>query len=94
MLERHRHAGRRLSEGFNFVRRSAVFFKGQPVPAQVVSPTEIEVTLEPDVLRAVGKFDMLVRNPEPIDPAVVKGMWGNGTSNVAHLIVNYRHPVE
>jgi hypothetical protein len=42
----------------------------------------------------VGKFDLVVRNPEPIDPAVVKGMWGNGTSNVAHLIVNYRHPVE
>ena len=35
------------------------------------------------------QFDIVVRNPEPIDPAVVKGMWGTGRSNVAHLIVNY-----
>jgi hypothetical protein len=78
-------------KGLNFVRRSVVFFKGQPVPMRVVSPTEIQVTLDADALSAVGKYDMVVRNPDPIDPAVVKGMWGNGTSNVAHLIVNYRY---
>jgi hypothetical protein len=39
----------------------------------------------------VGKYDMVVRNPDPIDPAVVRGMWGGGTSNVAHLIVNYQY---
>ncbi len=78
-------------KGLNFVRRSAVFFKGRPVASRVVSPTEIEVTLDAEALKAVGKYDMVVRNPEPIDPAVVRGMWGNGTSNVAHLIVNYRY---
>ena len=78
-------------KGLNFVRRSAVFFNGRPVASRVVSPTEIQVTLDAEALRAVGKFDMVVRNPDPIDPAVVKGMWGNGTSNVAHLIVNYRY---
>ena len=78
-------------KGVNFVRRSAVFFNGRSVSSRVVSPTEIQVTLGADALRAVGKFDMVVRNPEPIDAAFQTGMWGNGTSNVAHLIVNYRH---
>jgi hypothetical protein len=78
-------------KGLNFVRRSVVFFKGQPVPSRVVSPIEIQVTLDADALNAVGKYDIVVRNPDPIDPSVVKGMWGNGTSNVAHLIVNYRY---
>jgi hypothetical protein len=61
------------------------------VSSRVVSPTEIQVTLDASALRAVGKFDIVVRNPEPMDPAVVKGMWGTGTSNVAHLIVNYKY---
>jgi len=80
-----------ILKGINFVRRSAVFFNGRPVSSRVVSPTEIQVMLDADALRAVGKFDMVVRNPEPIDPAFQAGMWGNGTSNVAHLIVNYRY---
>jgi hypothetical protein len=78
-------------KGLNFVRRSVVFFKGQPVTSRIVSPTEIQVTLDAEALKAVGKFDIVVRNPEPIDPAVQRGMWGSGTSNVAHLIVNYRY---
>ena len=78
-------------KGLNFVRRSTVLFKGRPVASRVVSPGEIQVILDAGVLGAVGKFDMVVRNPEPIDPAVEKGMWGNGISNVAHLIVNYRY---
>ena len=78
-------------KGINFVRRSAVFFNDRSVASRVISPTEIQVTLDAQALRAVGKFDMVVRNPEPIDPAVVTGMWGTGTSNVAHLIVNYRY---
>ena len=77
--------------GINFVRRSAVFFKGRPVSSRAISPTEIQVTLDAEAVKAVGKFDMVVRNPDPIDPAVQKGMWGNGTSNVAHLIVNYSY---
>lgn len=78
-------------KGLNFVRRSTVFFNDRPVASRVVSPTEIQVALDAQALRAVGKFDIVVRNPEPIDPAVVKGMWGTGRSNVAHLIVNYSY---
>ena len=75
--------------GFNFVRKSAVYFKGQLVPFRIVSPTEIQVTLDAETLRQAGRFDVVVKNPEPIDPFFVRSMWGNGTSNVAHLIVNY-----
>ena len=77
--------------GFNFVRRSAVYFKGRPVPFRAVSPTELQVTLDADALREAGRFDLVVKNPEPLDSFFVRGMWGNGTSNVAHLIVNYKY---
>jgi hypothetical protein len=77
--------------GFNFVRKSAVYFKGRAVPFRAVSSTELEVTLDAEALREAGRFDLVVKNPEPLDPFYVRGMWGNGTSNVAHLIVNYKY---
>jgi len=77
--------------GFNFVRRSAVYFKGRPVPFRAVSPTELQLTLDADALSEAGRFDLVVKNPEPVDSFFVRGMWGNGTSNVAHLIVNYKY---
>ncbi len=76
--------------GFNFVRRSTVYFKGTPAPFHIVSPTEIQVTLDPEALREAGRFDFVVRNPEPLDPFYLRSMWGNGTSNVAHLIVKFK----
>jgi len=77
--------------GFNFVRKSAVYFKGKPVPFRAVSATEIQVMLDPDALREAGRFDLVVKNPDPLEPFYVRSMWGNGTSNVAHLIVNYKY---
>ena len=77
--------------GFNFVRKSVVYFNGRPAPFRAVSATEIQVTLDAEALREAGRFDLVVKNPEPLDPFYVKGMWGNGTSNVAHLIVNYKY---
>lgn len=77
--------------GFNFVRRSTVYFNGRPVPFQIVSPTEIQVTLDPEALREAGRFDVVVKNPEPLDPFYVRSMWGKGTSNVAHLIVKFKY---
>jgi amidohydrolase family protein len=76
--------------GFNFVKRSVVYFNGKPVPFRVASPTEIEVNLDAETLREAGRFNVVVKNPEPIDPFYLRSMWGNGTSNVAHLIVMYR----
>jgi hypothetical protein len=42
-------------------------------------------------LGEAGRFDLVVKNPEPLDPFYVRGMWGTGTSNVAHVIVNYKY---
>ena len=78
-------------KGFNFVRRSAVYFKGKPVPFRVVSATEIQVTLDAEALLEGGRFNLVVKNPEPLDPFYVRSIWGNGTSNIAHLIVNYKY---
>lgn len=78
-------------KGVNFVRRSTVHFKGKPVPTQVVSPTELRFTLDAEALRAPGRFEFVVVNPAPIAPLYTKGMWGNGTSNLARLIVNYKY---
>jgi Amidohydrolase family len=77
--------------GFNFVRRSAVYFNGKPVPFRAVKSTQLEVTLDAEALREGGRFDLVVKNPEPLDPFFVRSMWGNGTSNIAHLIVNYKY---
>jgi len=77
--------------GFNFVRKSVVYFNGTPEPFRAVSSTELQVTLNAEALREAGRFDLVVKNPEPLDPFYVRGMWGNGTSNVAHLIVNYKY---
>ena len=74
-------------KGINFVRKSAVYFNGRSVPYKAANATELQVTLDADLLRTPGRFDIVVKNPEPIgtDP-----LWGNGTSNKAHLIVNYK----
>jgi predicted amidohydrolase len=77
--------------GFNFVRRSIVYFKGKPVPFRAVNSTQLQVTLDPEALREAGRFDLVVKNPEPLDAFFVRSMWGNGTSNIAHLIVNYKY---
>jgi hypothetical protein len=73
-------------KGFNFVRKSAVYFNGRSVPYKG-SGTELQVTVDADLLRTPGRFEIVVKNPEPLstDPR-----WGNGTSNTAHLIVNYK----
>ena len=77
-------------KGFNFVRRSQVLFKGAPVPYKVVNASELQVTLYGNVLKEPGWHELVVKNPWPLNRET--GLpWGNGTSNKAHLIVNYRH---
>jgi len=74
-------------KGFNFVRRMQVFFDGRSVPYRHVSPTELDVTLDASVLRTPGKFDIVIKNQGP----VATPDWGNGTSNTAHLLVNFKY---
>ena len=73
--------------GFNFVRSTRVFFDGQSVPWKFVSPTELEVTLNADLLKRPGRYDIVVKNPEPM----AQPNWGNGTSNAAHFMVDFRY---
>jgi hypothetical protein len=77
-------------KGFNFVRRSLVLFKEQSVPYKVVSPTELQVAIPAELLRQPGWFDLVVKNPWPYNPDTGKA-WGDGTSNNAHLIINYKY---
>ncbi len=77
-------------KGFNFVRRSQVLFKGAPVPYKVVNAGELQVTLDANVLKEVGWHELAVKNPWPLN-RVSGAPWGNGTSNKAHLIVNYKY---
>ena len=73
--------------GFNFVARSRVLFDGVSVPWRRVSATEIDVTLDENLLRRAGRFDVVVVNPDPqADP-----QWSSGTSNKAHMLVKYAY---
>jgi hypothetical protein len=74
-------------KGFNFVRRMQVIFNGKPVPYKAVSPTELQVTLDESILRTYGKYDLVVKNAAPVSTPD----WGNGTSNTAHLLINFRY---
>jgi Amidohydrolase family len=78
-------------KGINFVRRSVVQFQGKRVPTQVVSSTELKFTLDAESTKQAGRFDLVVINPAPADTFFTRGMWGNGTSNLAHVVVNYRY---
>lgn len=74
-------------KGFNFVRKSMVYFNGRTVPYQAVSRTELRVMLDASLMRTPGKFDLVVKNPSP----VATPEWGNGASNTAHLLVNFKY---
>lgn len=74
-------------KGFGFVRRMQVYFNGRSVPYKVVSPDEVDVTLDEALLRTPGKFDIQIKNPPPIDTPYM----GDGSSNMAHLLVNFKY---
>jgi len=76
--------------GFNFVRKSRVYFNGTSVPYEAKSPTQLEVTIDSSLLHEAGWADIVVVNPEPLNPELGYP-WGNGTSNRAHLIINYQY---
>ena len=76
-------------KGFNFVRGSKVFIDNQPVPVKVVSRTELEATLDANLLGRAGRYPVVVKNPLPI--ATVD--WGD-TSNQANLLVLYKFTLQ
>lgn len=76
--------------GFHFVRRSRLYFNGTSVPYRAISPSRLEVTIDASLLHEAGWLDLVVKNPLPLNPEI-GAPWGNGTSNKAHLIVDYRY---
>jgi hypothetical protein len=78
-------------KGINFVRRSAVEFRGRRVPTQVVSSTELRFALDSESIKQAGRLDLVVINPAPADTFFTRGMRGSATSNLAHIVVNYRY---
>ena len=72
--------------GVNFTSKSLAYFDGMQVPTRLVSETELAVTIEASFLTRVGNYPIEVRNPEPLQ----QPKWG-GTSNRAHLLVNFRY---
>jgi hypothetical protein len=77
-------------KGFNFVRKSMVYYNGVPVPYKAVSPTELQLMLNADLLKTPGRFSIIVKNPEPFNRVADVQVWGNGISNKAYLMVQYR----
>jgi imidazolonepropionase-like amidohydrolase len=73
-------------KGFNFVAGSQVLVDGVAVPYRRVSPTELQVALDANLLRRAGRFPIVVKNPAPLERY---NKWGDGTSNAAYLIVRY-----
>jgi hypothetical protein len=72
--------------GFNFTARTRVYYDGEPVPFERVSPTEFRVTLDGNQVGKAGRYPIVVKNPPPVEWP----QWGNGTSNTAYLIVKFR----
>jgi hypothetical protein len=73
--------------GFGFVAKTRVLFDGVSVPYRYVSPTELELDLDEALLGRVGRFDIVVSNPLPLN----RPNWGDGNSNKGHFIVDYRY---
>jgi len=73
--------------GVNFTKESTVYFGSQRVPSRLVSNSELEAVIDAALIASVGTYPVTVRNPEPLQ----RPEWSNGTSNRAHLLVNFRY---
>jgi hypothetical protein len=72
--------------GFNYVRGSQAYFDDIAVPTQVVSRTEIRVTIPENLLGRAGNFPLVIKNPMPLATGVAE--WGN-VSNEAYILVPF-----
>jgi imidazolonepropionase-like amidohydrolase len=74
--------------GFNYFQRSQAYFNGIPVPTKVANRISLEATIDETLLRAPGRFPLVVKNLSTADPA--NPAIGNGTSNRAWIVVAYK----
>ena len=73
--------------GVNFTKQSTVYFGTQRVPSRLISDSELQAVIDAALIASVGTYPVTVRNPEPLQ----RPEWSDGTSNKAHLLVNFRY---
>jgi imidazolonepropionase-like amidohydrolase len=76
-----------IIRGVNFTKESIVYFGERKIPTRLLSDSELEAVVDAGLISQVGTHPVTVRNPQPLQ----RPEWGNGTSNKAHLLVNYRY---
>ena len=74
-------------QGVNFTSESLVYFGERSVPARLISDTELQAVIDAALIATVGTYPVTVKNPDPLQ----RPEWSDGTSNKAHLIVNFRY---
>jgi hypothetical protein len=76
--------------GFNFFDRCIVYFNNVIVPYRRVSRTQLEVTLNQNLLQQPGVFEILVKTPGPL---INQQSWRarDGFSNKARLLVDFKY---
>jgi hypothetical protein len=72
--------------GFNFFDRTQVYFNDIPVPYELKNIGELTSTIDETYLRRPGRYAIKVKNPPP----AANVNWGDGTSNIAWLLVSYK----
>ena len=70
--------------GVNFTKKSVVYLGGRPIPAELVSETELRATIGARSIARAGIFPIMVKNP---GPHLSQPQWGS-TSNRAYLAVS------
>jgi hypothetical protein len=73
-------------KGFNFVKGTRAYFDDFPVPTRVVSRTELQMTVPQNLLARAGKFEIVLKNPEPL----ANPDWGT-TSNKGYMLVPFEY---
>lgn len=73
-------------KGVNFTSKSLVYLDDQPIPARLVSGSELQATVDAGFLARPETLTIMVKNPGLLEQPV----WG-GKSNRAALLVNFRY---
>jgi hypothetical protein len=72
--------------GFNLFDRTQAFFDDRPMPFELKSITEAEIIIDEPYLRRPGRYKIQLKNPPP----AANPVWGDGSSNIAWLLVSYK----
>ena len=74
-------------KGVNLTVKTSVFVDGRIVPSRFINETEVQATIDKNLMTAATSLVITVQNPEPRQ----REEWNNGTSNKAYLLVDYKY---